>query len=136
MYHSHKATLPHDKVYALLGMNSKGLQSADYTLSWEELFQRLTRFLLGDKVSTNIGSNKEIFVIESKGCILGRISSVQNSTLDSRQGVDIILRDTSRQLRYRERKVHWNLHHTVQPICWNIDFLSDVIDIWMTIQYG
>ena len=43
MYHTHKATKRHDKVYALLGMSSDdpseaGLQP-DYTASSRELFQ-------------------------------------------------------------------------------------------------
>lgn len=40
MYHTRKATLRHDKVYALLGMCSDDLSAAglspDYTVSWEQ----------------------------------------------------------------------------------------------------
>ncbi|KAF7918004.1 uncharacterized protein EAE98_010032 [Botrytis deweyae] len=46
MYHNHKATVRHDKVYALLGMCSDHLSSTtgllpDYTIPWETLFRRL-----------------------------------------------------------------------------------------------
>jgi hypothetical protein len=121
MYHSHEATLLHDKVYALLGMNSEDLQDVnlrpDYKLSWDELFQRLTRFLLGNIASVEIFTSKEIAIIKSKACILGKISSVQNFALNGRQGVEIILRDTSRQLGHeKERKAHWTLHPTAQPV--------------------
>ena len=52
MYHNHDATLLHDKVYALLGMSgisSDGLSKANllpnYGVKWEELLQRLIKFL-------------------------------------------------------------------------------------------
>src|SRR4051812_26581718 len=55
MYHSHEATRRHDKVYALLGMSSDDLSKANmlpnYGVSWEELLQRLTKFLLCERIS-------------------------------------------------------------------------------------
>jgi hypothetical protein len=122
LYHGHEATKLHDKVYALLGMNSEDLRNAnlrpDYNISWEELFHRLVKYLLGNEVFVGICSGKEIAIIKSKGCILGRVSLVQYSvSLNGRQGVDIILRDTSEQQGHEEeRKAHWTLHPTAQPI--------------------
>jgi Ankyrin repeats (3 copies)/Ankyrin repeats (many copies) len=125
MYHNREATLLHDKVYALLaisGMNSEDLRNAkllpNYRDVWEELLQRLAKFLLCDKISVETWSGKEIAVIKSKGCILGRISSVQNIiSLDGRQGVDIIFKDISGQLGYKkEWSAHWTLQPTAKPI--------------------
>ncbi|KAG9231527.1 hypothetical protein BJ875DRAFT_115423 [Amylocarpus encephaloides] len=118
MYHNHEATLLHDKVYALLGMSgissddlSKASLLPNYKVEWEELLQRLAKFLLCEKISVNTWSGKEIAVIKSKGCILGMISSVQNIiSLDGRQGVDVIFKNISGQLGYREeRSAHWTL---------------------------
>lgn len=60
MYHNYKATLPHDKVFALLGMSSdapEDLEDArllpDFRISLGELLERLVRFFLGWKVSVH-----------------------------------------------------------------------------------
>jgi hypothetical protein len=54
MYHTHEATIRHDKVYALIGISSDDLSKANlspnYSVSWEELLQRLVKFLLGEKL--------------------------------------------------------------------------------------
>jgi hypothetical protein len=92
MYHNHEAALLHDKVYALLGMSgmssddlSKANLLPNYEVEWEELLQRLIKFLLYEKISVETWSGKEIAVIRSKGCILGRIALVQNIvSLDGR----------------------------------------------------
>ena len=77
MYHTHKATKRHDKVYALLGMSSDDLSKAgllpNYGLPWKELLQRLAKFLLYEKVSVETWGDKEMAVIKSKGCVLGKV---------------------------------------------------------------
>ena len=82
MYHTRKATLRHDKVYALLGMSSDDLSAAglspDYTVSWEQPFQNLVKFLLCKEVSVKAWGKREIAVIKSRGSILGRVSLVEN----------------------------------------------------------
>ncbi|RYP52665.1 hypothetical protein DL768_002221 [Monosporascus sp. mg162] len=94
MYHTRKAKEHHDKVYALLGMSSDdptvaGL-SADYNVSWKQLFQQLIRFVLSKRVSVDTWDDKEIAVIEGKGCILGEVSSVERDTAwEDRQHVGI-----------------------------------------------
>ncbi|KAH8803044.1 ankyrin repeat-containing domain protein [Xylogone sp. PMI_703] len=78
MYHTHKATRPHDKVYALLGMSSNDLSKPgllpNYSVSWEELLQRLVKFLLYDGIPVKTWSNKEMVVVKSKGYVLGKVS--------------------------------------------------------------
>ncbi|EGO56084.1 hypothetical protein NEUTE1DRAFT_110659 [Neurospora tetrasperma FGSC 2508] len=97
MYHTREATDRRDKVYALLGMSSDnpiaaGL-SADYTISWKQLFNKLIQFSLSQLVSVGLWDDKEIAVIEGKGCIIGEVSWVeQNATWKDRQDVTIIWR--------------------------------------------
>ena len=78
MYHSYEATLRHDKVYALLGMSSDDLDTADlspnYEVPWKELLARLIKFLLGEHVSVNSWNHREIAVINCRGCVLGRVA--------------------------------------------------------------
>lgn len=129
MYHNHEATLLHDKVYALLGMSgmsfddlSKANLLPNYEVEWEELLQRLVKFLLCEKMSIETWSGKEIAVIKSKGCILGKISSVQNTiSLDGRQGVNVIFKNISGHLAghlgyNRGRSAHWTLQPSAKPI--------------------
>ena len=78
IFHTREASDPRDRVYALLGMSSDdpikaGLQP-DYTILWEELFERLVRFILGTAVFVKAIGAKA--VIKSKGCILGQVSAV------------------------------------------------------------
>jgi len=123
MYHNHEATLLHDKVYALLGMSgmssddlSKANLLPNYEVKWEELLQRLAKFLLCERISVETWSGKEIAVIKSKGYILGKISSVQNTiSLGGRQGVDITFKNASEQLEYLEVSKEWSAHWTLQP---------------------
>ncbi|KPA35313.1 het-protein, partial [Fusarium langsethiae] len=83
MYHTRKATDRRDKVYALLGMSSDdpsiaGL-SANYEISWGQLFQQLVNFFFSERVSVDTCDDKEIAVIRGKGCVLGEVSSVKDS---------------------------------------------------------
>jgi hypothetical protein len=99
MYHAHEATKRHDKVFALLGMSSDDLSKAkllpDYRVPWEELLQRLIKYLLGEKISVKTwGGDREIAVIESKGCILGEVFLVKSDTVQyDREGVDVIFKN-------------------------------------------
>lgn len=126
MYHTHEATKPHDKVYALLGMSSDGASKTDllpnYMVPWEELFQRLTKFLLCEETSVDIWRDKkiaaEIAVIKSKGCVLGKVSSVRSDiTWNGGQGVEIIFDNILKQPEYNGKgSTYWTLHSSEKPI--------------------
>ncbi|GAB1195906.1 hypothetical protein APSETT444_005171 [Aspergillus pseudonomiae] len=87
-YHTHDATLRHDKIYALLGMSSDGSSAKDllpnYELPWEALFERLIKHVLSAHVSVRIGQDKDTAVIQAKGWVLGRVHEVQSSKRPAR----------------------------------------------------
>ena len=112
MFHTRQASDPLDKVYALLGMSSDdpskaGLQP-NYTISWEELFQQLIKFILGKDVSMETFSQRA--VIKSKGCILGQVSSVRR---DDRQNVIITSRNAAWDLG---GEIEWTLQASAKSI--------------------
>jgi hypothetical protein len=109
MFHTRQASDPRDKVYALLGMSSDdpgkaGLQP-DYKISWEGLFQKLVKFILGEDVLVETSS--QTAVIKSKGCILGQVSSVIS---DNRQSVNI----TSTNTAWSSRE--WSLQASAKSV--------------------
>ena len=104
MYHAHKAEIRHDKIYALLGMSSdyprvlrEGGLEPNYNLEWKVLMHRLTKSVLSSKASIDTWNDKEVAVIKSKGCILGRIVKVESNS-DSggnSQSIEAIFRNAS-----------------------------------------
>ncbi|KAH7371032.1 heterokaryon incompatibility protein-domain-containing protein [Pyrenochaeta sp. MPI-SDFR-AT-0127] len=99
MFHAHKATERHDKVYALLGMSSDALDAADllpdYNVPWGQVMKKLIKFLLGNQVITETWDDKEVAVIKSKGFVLGEVSSViPCSGWGDTHKVDITSKDT------------------------------------------
>lgn len=82
-YRNHETTIPHDKVYALLGMSSDDTSMAglepNYKLAWAELSQRLVRFLLGNKVAIETAENTGVATIKGKGIVLGTVSSINTT---------------------------------------------------------
>ncbi|VTO89554.1 unnamed protein product [Fusarium graminearum] len=100
MYHTRQAAERRDKVYALLGMSSDdpsiaGL-SANYEISWGQLFQQLVNFFFSERVSVDTWDDKEIAVIRGKGCVLGEVSSVERDyNWEDRQHVGITWKNAS-----------------------------------------
>ena len=123
MYHTHEATKRHDKVYALLGMSSDELGSdglsiaslePNYKVPWKELLQRLVNFLLCKQTSVATWNDRELAVIKSKGCILGKVSLVDNdATWHDRVNVDISFKNRP---SHSERERKWNARWTLQAL--------------------
>jgi ankyrin repeat protein len=95
-YHAREATHSRDKVFALLNMSSDedippGLLP-DHNVQWDKLFGRLVKFLLPGDVSVETCEHCQRAVINSKGCILGRVSSV---TSGDGQSVKIISKNAA-----------------------------------------
>ncbi|KAK5655911.1 hypothetical protein OQA88_5450 [Cercophora sp. LCS_1] len=88
MYHTRKATKRVDMVYALLGMSSDDPRTAgllaDYKTPWAAIFQKLIRFSLSDQMFVDTWDEWSVAVIQGKGHILGKVSSVE---VDSTRGI-------------------------------------------------
>ncbi|RDW77156.1 hypothetical protein BP6252_05209 [Coleophoma cylindrospora] len=103
MFRTHQASEPQDKVYALLGMSSDGMNSddmskpnllPDYSVPYEELLNRLVQFVLSDKVHVETQKDREVAVIKGKGCILGSILYTEgNMASSNKQRVRVFWRD-------------------------------------------
>jgi hypothetical protein len=110
MFHTHEATKPVDKVYALLGMSSDDPSTAgllpDYEVPWEKLFKDLVKFLLYKQVYVTTWGDKERAVIKSKGCVLGQVMLVES---DDRHKVNIIFKNIPDHLGPR-----WTLQASVK----------------------
>lgn len=116
MYYNRQATERRDKVYALLGMSSDNPVAAglapDYEISWENLFRKLIKFLLCEQVSVSVWTNREIAVIEGKGCILAAVTWVTSDiTLQDRQEVAV---ESKNALEYWGRGESWESRWTLQ----------------------
>jgi len=101
MYHTHNATFLPDKVYALLGMSNDNPYKAglgpDYKAAWRDVFQKLIRFCLSDRMSVSTWDRVEAAVIEVRGCVLGEVSSVgEDTALHDRQYVEITWKSVPR----------------------------------------
>ncbi|KAF7886341.1 hypothetical protein EAF00_010444 [Botryotinia globosa] len=112
MFHTRQATDRRDKVYALLGMCSDDPEKAglqpNYEISWEDIFQQVVQFILGKYVSVKTSSER--VVIQCKGVILGRVSSVKR---DDRQHVTI---DVGRMVRGFGDTLEWTVQASANPI--------------------
>ena len=97
IFHTHKASDIRDKVYALLGMSSGDLEKAglrpNYQVPWEELFKDLIKFVLGNSISVQTWGDEEKALIQSKGCILGQVSSIKSN---NRHNVNITFTSKNR----------------------------------------
>ncbi|KAH8722793.1 heterokaryon incompatibility protein-domain-containing protein [Phaeosphaeriaceae sp. PMI808] len=116
MYHTRKATIRHDKVYALLGMSSDDSSAAglspNYALPWKNLLRQLIEFLLCKVVSVETWDERERAVIKSKGCVVGQVSLVTNDSIRyDRQQVNISFKNTPGSLEYQRK---WGAQWTLQ----------------------
>ncbi|KAI8657047.1 hypothetical protein NCS56_01310400 [Fusarium sp. Ph1] len=118
MYHTHKATDRRDKVYALIGMSSDdpsiaGL-SANYEISWGQLFLQLVNFFFSERVSVDTWDDKEMAVIRGKGCVLGEVSSVDRDIdREDRQHVGITWKNVS---GYGGANSRWTLQASAKSV--------------------
>ncbi|KAI1131377.1 HET domain protein [Nemania abortiva] len=90
MHQAREATDRRDKAYALLGMSSDNHKpdglSANYEISWRELFHQLIEFIIGKEAFIETWDNNEIAVVRTIGYIIGRVNSVpSNGTWKQRQ---------------------------------------------------
>ncbi|EDO04689.1 hypothetical protein SS1G_07172 [Sclerotinia sclerotiorum 1980 UF-70] len=118
------ATKRHDKVYALLSMSSDNLNptglSPDYTVPWAILLKRLVKSVLFKEVSVETWEDKEIAVIESKGYVLGHVSSIDIDVASARydrQHINIVFNNQPGSLQYeKEYGTRWALQASAKSI--------------------
>ncbi|KAK6831929.1 hypothetical protein RU639_002619 [Aspergillus parasiticus] len=126
MYHSHKATIRHDKVFALLGMCCDNLEAVGllphYEIPWEVLFQRIIRHVLSQSVSIESWPDKELALIKGMGYSLGRVTAAygDKSRFD-RQHVHIDLHNSMQSLQYTKNP-RSRCNHSINPgtIKWTV----------------
>ena len=84
MYHTHFATVPHDKIYALLGLCSDDLKTPclrpNYRLAFSAVVKQIVNYIFMGNHTVAVLSDTNIAVIKGKGWILGHIVSVERST--------------------------------------------------------
>lgn len=126
MYHSHKATIRHDKVFALLGMCCDDLEAVGllphYEIPWEVLFRRIIRHVLSQSVSIETWPDKELALIKGMGYSLGRVSAAygDKSRFD-RQHVHIDLNNSMQSLQYTKNP-RSRCNHSIKPgtVTWTV----------------
>ncbi|RDH37735.1 HET-domain-containing protein [Aspergillus welwitschiae] len=84
MYRTHFATVPHDKIYALLGLCSDDLKTPclrpNYRLAFSAVVKQIVNYIFMGNHTVAVLSDTNIAVIKGKGWILGHIVSVERST--------------------------------------------------------
>ena len=117
-FHTHEATLHHDKVYALLGMSSASAASLlpDYSVPWKELLGRLVKSVLSEHVFVEALDHRGIAVIKIRGCVIGNVSSVSGYQ-DGRKSISIVLKDTRKLRDYsKEERTRWTLQASAMSV--------------------
>jgi hypothetical protein len=95
MYHTHQASLKHDKIYALLAMCSDDVRKAgimpNYDMPFEELLQTVCKYILGEQVVVRTWPKAALSIVKGKGTIVGYISRATLPTItDEKQDVTLI----------------------------------------------
>ncbi|KAK4665478.1 hypothetical protein QC763_402140 [Podospora pseudopauciseta] len=113
MYRSCRATLQHDKIYALLGLSLDGLDAPalqpDYSLPWHEVFQRATAHIFGASCTVKTWPESHTAVITGKCLFLGQITSVDqdNNHGDGQVHVWVHCTTAAQSLGYGEHGWDW-----------------------------
>ena len=118
MYHTHKATLIHDKIFALLGMMSHSPSlnlPIDYSISWDTLFHRLIRSLLGETVSITVPKGTQAADIRGMGSVVGKVQSVEYNGQDDQQRIRVLLKDKSEGEGLKS-EADWILPPSAKPV--------------------
>ncbi|PWY76613.1 hypothetical protein BO83DRAFT_462399 [Aspergillus eucalypticola CBS 122712] len=118
MHHTSEASILHDKIYALLGLSSDSHKAPgllpNYQVSWEQLFQRLIRFLLNEQVSVKTWPGREIAGIQCSGRILGFI--VKADDTHTKTDLQVLLTGVAKTDHNKLWKVKWTIRKLVESI--------------------
>ncbi|KAF2022432.1 hypothetical protein BU24DRAFT_488641 [Aaosphaeria arxii CBS 175.79] len=106
MFHTHEASDPRDKVYALLNLavhdNPAQLLRPDYELSWKQVFRQLIETFVSIDEDTKLHTwdDQRIAMIQTEGGLLGHVTEARGNKEIQSIGVEIW--DTT-PVRYRGR---------------------------------
>ncbi|OJI86495.1 hypothetical protein ASPTUDRAFT_39411 [Aspergillus tubingensis CBS 134.48] len=118
MHHTSEASILHDKIYALLGLSSDSHKAPgllpNYQVSWEQLFQRLIRFLLNEQVSVKTWPGREIAGIQCSGRILGFIVTADDT--HTKTNLQVLLTGVANTGHKKLWKVKWTIRKSVESI--------------------
>ncbi|RDK38510.1 HET-domain-containing protein [Aspergillus phoenicis ATCC 13157] len=110
MYRNHKATVQHDKIYALLGLSTNSAALIpNYQLAWHEVFKQLVENVFPEcSVETWCGC--DLAIIKGKGWVWGYVYSVSDFMESSQQTFKILCNQNCRQLGYQNNwETEWSL---------------------------
>ncbi|KAK4444611.1 hypothetical protein QBC34DRAFT_385135 [Podospora aff. communis PSN243] len=116
MYHCRKASLLHDKIFALLGMSSDSPTPdlpVDYSVTWGDLFHQLVRLILGQEVLIRTAAHSQRARIQGTGAVLGKVRWAKYNNQHDQQQVLVVLRDGNGSLG---PEVTWTLPPSAKPI--------------------
>ncbi|OJJ29918.1 hypothetical protein ASPWEDRAFT_46662 [Aspergillus wentii DTO 134E9] len=122
MYHTHQATICHDKIYALLGLCSDDLKEAglvpDYATPWNDVFRQLIQYILPGAISINTWVDRQVAFIKGKVYSLGRVISVEaDGSRYGRQHVGFFFNDMAMSQEYQSRwGKRWRLWASAKAI--------------------
>jgi ankyrin repeat protein len=122
MYHSHEASLQHDKIYALLGLSSDAMNdtslSPNYDLDWKKLFETLVGFVLYKGIQVGPSPNKEHTLIRGAAYILGSVRSAEfDHRANGEQDVQVEWRNVKDTTKYAWMSCNfWTLRPSTKPV--------------------
>ncbi|GES59754.1 HET-domain-containing protein [Aspergillus terreus] len=116
MYRFHDASVPHDKLYALLGLCSDDPSAPslkpNYHLPWHEVFAQVITYILSRDCTVEIWPERDTAVIKGQGYILGQIEGVQDGSSDNgQQRIDVSFSKAGQAMGYESR---WGPRWVVQ----------------------
>ncbi|GAQ34451.1 hypothetical protein AtubIFM54640_006069 [Aspergillus tubingensis] len=118
MHHTNEASILHDKIFALLGLSSESHKVPgllpNYQVPWEQLFQRLVRFILNEQVSVKTWPGREYASIQSSGWILGFI--VKAEDYHTKTLLQVLLTGVCNADTKKMWKVKWFIRKIVESI--------------------
>ncbi|OJJ68816.1 hypothetical protein ASPBRDRAFT_132240 [Aspergillus brasiliensis CBS 101740] len=122
MYHSHSATVPHDKIYALLGLCSDDPETPclkpNYHLTYDEVVEQVAHYVFGRECAVAILPGTQTAVIRGMGWILGHIVSVErNDSGYCDQVIQVSYHKTALGKMYQSKWANeWILRPSALPI--------------------
>ncbi|PFH62177.1 hypothetical protein XA68_14718 [Ophiocordyceps unilateralis] len=117
--HNQKATMRHDRIYALLGICSDpdfARLSVNYIMPWKQLFRKLIKFIVSDDFAVDTWDEHEIAAMKGKGCVLGDVLSVERDAV-SGDCETLVIRWVPDTLGFRgKRESCWSIQAMAEPV--------------------